>query len=128
MVTSTLVDRDIDDGRKLVAMLDQTGIQVSVALWLFSAEDDVWRLVLSSAALDKDGPRKGYTKVLSAIQSLGTEVHIDLANITIMPESAGIIRSLHKSAQTGRRAHDVRLGRTYIDGTPVDDAYVYRVL
>ena len=51
---TALVDRDIDEGRKLVQALDAEAFSVVAALWYFFSDEDVWRLIIASTKVADD--------------------------------------------------------------------------
>jgi len=51
----TLVERRIDDGRRLIELLTQKGIDVTAAAWVLTSEDGNWFLYIASKDVDKSG-------------------------------------------------------------------------
>lgn len=70
MDKTALVERNIEDGRKLVEALDQAGFQVRAALWFYFSEAGQWRLVVASPLVDQLGPINAYTSVQSVLRNL----------------------------------------------------------
>ena len=52
MVKAALVATEYTTGLEVVRALERSGLQISVALWLYSDEHEDWRFVLASRRLD----------------------------------------------------------------------------
>ena len=68
MVTRTLVDRNIEGGRRLLEILDACAIQICAALWFYLMEEDEWRLLLATKIVDNQGPLAAYEFVRKALE------------------------------------------------------------
>ena len=64
MGTATLVDQEIADGKRLIDALNQAGLSVNSALWLYLPEKETWRLMLTSPIFDKEGSLKTYKEII----------------------------------------------------------------
>jgi hypothetical protein len=64
----------IDAGAQLVAKLDEMGLQVLAAFWLFTAEENKWRLLISTPDVEAMGPLPLIRKINEAQEALGEEV------------------------------------------------------
>jgi hypothetical protein len=127
MDKTTLVDRDIENGRRLIEQLDQAQFQVPAALWYFSPDEGLWRLLIASPLVDEKGPREAYQTIQDAITHLGIS-DLRLDDITVVSPKTPLITELRFYAGTegppyvgGTRLRNSRVGEAYID-----DAYVYR--
>ena len=54
------MDIEIEDGRKLIATLEQKGFPVVAACWVKTVEDPQWFLYLASPVVDARGELRGY--------------------------------------------------------------------
>jgi len=62
MDKKTLVNIDIEEGKKVINLLDNSGMKILSAFWLFLPEIQEWRLMLATPDIDKYGRRKTYEK------------------------------------------------------------------
>ena len=58
----------IDAGAELTRKLDESGLPVTTALWLFVSELNEWRLLFASPEVDTKGPRDVYEKIRAGNQ------------------------------------------------------------
>ena len=74
MVEANLTKELIDAGAKLVEKLDKRGLSPDAAFWLYSPEEQTWKLVLVEVKLAKRGPKAAYAeiqKILASEKDLG---------------------------------------------------------
>jgi len=71
MVKEQLTGSMIDAGAELTKKLDESGLPVTTALWLFVSEVNEWRLLFASPDVGAKGPRDVYEKIQQAINQLG---------------------------------------------------------
>ncbi len=122
----TLVERDIEAGRRLIGALDAADFPVAAALWQFSAEEGAWRLVIASPKVNKEGPRAAYTAIQSIVRETGVVTR--LSQISAVPDNDPVVMAFRIHSGTAGKPY---LGGTYFRRTAVgdvfvDDAYVYR--
>src|SRR5713226_7505744 len=70
MDTDTLVENQIDDGRKLVAQLFRNNCDVTAACWVKTSEEGRWFLYIASTAVDEKGPTAAYREVYGVLRSM----------------------------------------------------------
>src|SRR5579864_1369035 len=71
MYKAPLVTIDFARGTEWLKALDDSDLGVSVALWVYLAEYEGWRFVLSSRRLDAVQPSKAYGLVHDAFEKAG---------------------------------------------------------
>jgi hypothetical protein len=126
MDQATLVDRDIDEGRRVVQTLDQAGFPVVAALWGFFPEAGDWRLLIASPKVNELGPRGAYAAIQQAL--LKAQVSLPLYRVSAVAPEEPLVTELRIFAGTDPAPF---LGGTYlrravIGDTYVEGAYVYR--
>jgi hypothetical protein len=124
MDQATLVSLDVDAGLKILEVLDESQIKVSVALTMVSSDYDDWRFVLSSPSLDQTHMLKAYQKVAEILQGRLTQL---LPPMLILPVKDPFIRQLRKIFGKAEDVSGMRLGGQTIGNRFVLDAYVYRI-
>jgi hypothetical protein len=126
MVETNLTKELIDAGAKLVEKLDKKGLAPDAAFWLYSPDEQMWKLVLVEATLAKKGPKAAYSaiqKILASEKELGT---LRLDDLVLEKPDARIVELIRKALRTGSKITGVRFKNNVIDGTLIDDAYIYR--
>lgn len=71
VVKEQLTGAMIDAGAELTTKLDEIGLPVTAAFWLFVPEVNEWRLMVASPEVSTKGPRDVYEKIRQAIGQLG---------------------------------------------------------
>jgi hypothetical protein len=125
MGKTTLVERDLEQGRRLIETLDQAGFPVVAAFWSFFAEEGLYRLVIASPVVDEKGPLEAYTRIQAALQNLGTP-EFTLDTITALSPYDPLVIDVRLSQATDgppslAQTHLIRVG----SGPPYP-AYLYR--
>ncbi len=126
MVEANLTKELIDTGAKLVQKLDKRGLAPDAAFWLYSPEEQTWKLVLVEVKLAKKGPKAAYAemqKILAGEKELG---NLRLDDLVLEKPDARIVELIRKAMRTGSGITGIRFKNNVIDGTLIDDAYIYR--
>jgi hypothetical protein len=126
MVEADLTKELIDAGAKLVQKLDKRGLAPDAAFWLYSPEEQTWKLVLVEVKLAKKGPKAAYAeiqKILADEKELG---NLKLDDLVLEKPDTRIVELIRKAMRTGSGIAGIRFKNNVIDGTLIDDAYVYR--
>jgi hypothetical protein len=127
VVKEQLTDAMIQAGENLTRKLDEAGVPVVAALWLFDTDLGGWRLVFATPDVDTKGPREVYRKIIAAIESLGPDsAAAPLSVIGLLGPNADLVRLLKVAIQTGTGISRVRFTRNVINGHFIDDALIYR--
>ena len=121
-----MVSMDVSQGSELLATLERAKVKVSVALWMFLAEFDDWRLVISSRQFDTPDPRDAYRRLHDSLAATGVAAKKTPA-IIILPTSDPFVRELRRIFGKTRSVEGMRLGGQMIGDRFVQDAYVYRI-
>ena len=128
VVRETLTDEMILVGKKITERLDDTGIKPNAAFWFFPVDGDVWKLILASSLVRTEGPRKMYMKVHEAIADLPEDLPtLALKDITVVNDRDQLVSLLKKAVKTGIGLSDIRLSKSAINGTYIEDALIYRL-
>ena len=126
LVKEALTDQMITAGAELTERLDRAQWPVVASLWLFDSENNHWRLVLASPAVNQDGPRESYRHVSNALREMNTGVQLE--NVSVVSPEDPVVQVFRSAYRTGRDIEGRRVFRSAINGHFVDDAYLYRIL
>ena len=130
MVITQLTPELIREGTALVEALDRAGRSPEAALWLYSPDLAAWTLLLAESKLGREGPRKMYRAVQKTLQGLRTQnqiEHLSLEHVTLEKPDAPIFKRLTQTVATGHGLDGSRFRRSVVDGTFIEDAYIYRL-
>lgn len=129
MVAATLSSDRIKAGEELVRLLDRKNLRPEAAFWLYDADSQGWKLVLTQAKLRVEGPRSVYRRIQQHLRKLAEPYRKDLPlhHVAVVPPDAPIVSRLRTALRTGPDLSGVRLTNNVIDGTLIEDAYVYRL-
>lgn len=124
MVKEQLTDEMIEAGARLTAQLDEAGVPIVAALWLFQPEINEWRLLFASPEVGTQGPRAVYAKVRQALDGAG-DPRLPLSNIGVTDTDDDLVRLL-KAIRTGPGIARIRFSKNVLEGHFIDDALIYR--
>jgi hypothetical protein len=124
MADSALVERQIADGRNLVAALDLNGFSVFAALWLYRAEVAHWLLIVGTTVVDKYGRHAAYEQLQQIMDS--TESSLALRDVTLAGSDDPLLLTL-ASAIHVEGIGEVRFSNNMINGVLIPDALIYRI-
>ena len=128
MVKTSLVERDLETGARLVRLLDEAGVDVRSALWLYSEETERWKHVIQTPLYESAGPLEAIHAVLDVMREKIPSDELSSGDVIITGRRNDVIRALHTQYHTGPRdIGSIRLAGDIIDRVLIDEAYVYRV-
>lgn len=70
MDQDTLVNEQIESGKRLIDALPPSGFEVRTAFWAKPTEEGKWYLYLSSPVVDEKGQRTAYGQVFDVMRNL----------------------------------------------------------
>lgn len=126
MDKAALVNEDLDKGLKALSALDQSGFNISVALWASFSDYEEPRLVLASRMLDQKQPLDAYGAVLDALRGKKLSGHWS-PSLLILKMADPFIKDLRRIFGHAADVQGMRLGGQSFGGRYISDAYVYRI-
>ncbi len=124
MATATLVNNDIEIGRRIVSALTRASIPVTVYLWAFIPQLQEWQFMVATPLVDTKGPLAAYGEVNRALQKEGVFDDAPLRRIFLRSPNDKVLRSLEKESKAVPQ-EAFRVVNEQIAGNFVEDAYVY---
>lgn len=122
----TLVENDFRAGEALLRALDQAGVKVKAAFWLYLPESNEWRLYLALPDVAQKGPKKAYEVVQTHLEQLRPE-GLSLRNISLVVPDDKLVKLLRSAIKTGPDIAGIRFTGNVINNVLIEDAYIYRV-
>ena len=127
MIEANLTKELIDAGASLVKKLDERGLAPDMAFWLYSSEEQTWKLLLVEVKLAKKGPKAAYSEVQKILAKYAQELgNLKLDDLVLEKPDARIVELIRKAVRTGPAVSGIRFKNNVVDGTLIDDAYIYR--
>ena len=126
MVKTALVETLKEAGNRLIQTLDVSDLEITAALWFYETETDSWRLLLATPLVATEGSRAAYERILQVLSS-HPEIELHLTDITVLPPSDPLLQLLRTAIRTGHTIAGITFSRTVINGTYIEDAYIYRI-
>lgn len=120
-----LTSEMIQAGEDLIRALDRHKFSAKTALWLYTEEQDRWRLIIATPHRRLMGPLKSYKAVDRVLSKIDTP--IDLSSVSLVDTKDRMIKGLSAPFPTRAAARGFRLSHAIIAGRVIDDAYIYRI-
>jgi hypothetical protein len=124
MATATLVNNDIDIGRRIIAALTRAGIPVTVYLWAFIPQLQEWQFMIATPLVDTKGPLAAYTEVNRVLQKAGVFDEVPIRRVFLRSPSDKVLKSLERESRAVPQ-EAFKVVNDQIAGNFVEDAYVY---
>ena len=119
---------DIEGGKRLLKALDEAGVDVRGAFWLYFPEPEEWRIVFVMPKVNKDGPLKAYRLINNELRKLVSIPDMLSLHVTVMDPSDDLIKAMRKSIKTEPDAiEDIFWDKRVVNGVYIDGAYIYRM-
>jgi len=121
---STLVENQIDDGRRFVERFAADGTFVQAAFWVKTAEEGLWFLYVVTEIVDRDGPAAAYRTVHASLRKLG-DTWVASSEIKVVSPSNPIAKDVLAimARHPGRLA--TRYGGKTLGSMAVEQVYIY---
>jgi hypothetical protein len=127
VVKAQLTSAMIDAGADLTTKLDEIGLPVTSAFWLFVPEMNEWRLLFASPEVRTTGPRGVYEKIRQAIEDLGAKAAtVPLSVVGVLDPNEDLVRLLRTAVRAEAGLNRIRFSKNVINGHFIDDALIYR--
>ncbi len=128
MVETDLSKDLIDAGAELIRRLDDGGMQPDAAFWFYFRDTRAWKLVLAEVKVGKTGPKEIYRNIQRTLNAAGEALQpLELDDIALAKPDAPMVELLRLAIRTGPGIGGVRFTQNVINGTLIEDAYIYRL-
>lgn len=128
MVVEALTQERIRAGKALIKELDRANLAPDAVFWLYSSETDSWKLVIAELKVTTEGPSNVYRRIREQLKALSRYRHVlALEDIRLTTPDDNLVRLLRRALRTGPKDVGIRFKGNVIDGTLIEDVYIYRV-
>ncbi len=102
-----MIDLKIDQGRKILELLDKTNLKIKSSFWIQWPETNEWKLVFCTDKLNAKGPKYIYREIQKIILGKQNKItSINLSEIVLIDDK----HSLNKSKNLCNECFDVNEG------------------
>jgi hypothetical protein len=122
MAATTLVESRIEQGEKLLRLLDDADLKIYAAYWMLSEESESWILNFASKKLSVLGLRGSYGRLQSVL--LESEVDIPLHAMHVLDPADRYLNLLTSSVRVDNSR--VTFSNNVIDGIRLPEMVIYR--
>jgi hypothetical protein len=123
MDSTAMVNDLVVAGSALLTALEEAGVEVRSAFWLFESENGGWRLVLSMPLVDREGTRAAYEAIRRVLPS---DLYLrNISPVSPNDETVRLISSAVRVEGKGRTG-PVRFTNNTINNVLIEDAVIYR--
>ena len=112
MVKKTVVGMDIEEGRKFIELLQNSGVPLSAALWE-KTPFEFWKLNIVTPLVEQFGIKETYRRLDHILSNARERPAIDLLNVSVLTPRASFFRDLRRVFRNARERP--------VNGQPVGD-------
>lgn len=124
-----LTDDMVETGDELLRKLDESGLPIQAAFWMFMPEINEWRLLIASPEVSAKGPLSVYERIRVALEQMGEKaLAAPLSMIGLLDADAELVRLFRSFQKVRQGVGRLRLSKNAINGHFIDDALIYRVI
>jgi hypothetical protein len=123
--TDVLVDSKIEDGRKIIAEMAKEGYPASVAFWLKPTSEGLWRLYISSPAIEDGKVGDAYVALYDCLQRV-PNASVSMSHVKLLQDGRRIAQeAITIRDREPNRYLPIRLHGQYLGGMSIEEAYIY---
>lgn len=102
MYVRNLGAEEIESGRRVLHAMKESGMRVTAALWAYSSETGIWRLVIATHEVDRKGPIASYIRLSKLLLEERPATDLSDIDISLVSPRDSYIREIrsryHKAA------------------------------
>lgn len=126
MAAAVLVDADVEMGRELLRILDETKFPVTAAAWIYFPDIEEWRLVIRTPKAEKNLQQALLELAVSLDERGDLRKRLDLSRVKLVPPKDKMLAAMGSIVKV-EGISSIRFSRNVINGVLIDDALIYRL-
>jgi hypothetical protein len=126
MAAAVLVESDVEMGRELLRILDETKFPVTAAAWIFFPDIEEWRLVIRTPKAERNLQQALLELAVSLDQRGDLRKRLDLSRVKLVPPEDKMLAAMGSVVRV-EGTSNIRFSRNVINGVLIDDALIYRL-
>lgn len=129
MVETYLTKEMIEAGAALIRKMDESSIQPDAAFWFYFPDIQAWKLVIAEVKVGRKGPKEVYRQIQKLLGKFSKEMKgLSLDDVALTRPDAPMVALLRIAMRTGPGISGIRFKNNVINGTLIEDAYIYRLI
>jgi hypothetical protein len=124
MDTVTLVENRIEEGQRLLDLLEKEGVAVRAACWVKPFERDRWSLYIATPSVDEKGMLGAYLQLVTVLGLMG-DGWLTTSDIALVGERHPIVQDALDILRRFPHRKPIPSPRTLVGGISVEEIYVY---
>jgi hypothetical protein len=120
-----LLPEVIEEGRRLVKAVRNSGITITAALWMYETEPERWRLMLISPSYDRADPLDAYSALSAVVDSMNPPIRFDVTAVSFMRLADRRRKALRRFLKSNVRDSDTVIEGASLEGQYVEAMYFY---
>jgi hypothetical protein len=126
MAPQTLLNDDIDRGRRTLAALDAAGFDVRAAFWVLDEASGDWRFSIAEPTVDQTGTHTLYERMATVLA--GKADVLPLREIYVLSPEDPMVTLVRRAVSTPADAIvGINFRGNVVMGTAVPDMYIFRM-
>ncbi len=128
MATATLLNYEIEEGKRFLDALNEAGLSIDSSLWIYESERELWQLMLTSPLCNTGGTLKAYEAILKVFRQVEPALKIDWTSLVAVGPKHELIEGLRQlQCQFNLDFSGRRIVNNMVDRMLIEDAYVYQI-
>ena len=130
MDKTTLVEKQIQEGKLFLSELDKAGLEIKAAFWMYDETDSSWKLMIASSS-EKLNINKNildaYGTLTNIIRSIPNLSLLSSSDIVLIPLDHPLIKNIGPLIKTDSVIVDMRFSNTLLNNIYVEGMHLYRM-
>jgi hypothetical protein len=124
MDQGTLVEKQVDDGARVIAKLRESGFDVAAAWWMKSSDEGQWFLYIASKDVGDRGIKAAYHTIHTTMGTLGP-LWVDRFEVKLVEPQNPIAQDVLGIMARYPDRTPTRYGGRKLGNVAIDDSYIY---
>ena len=126
-LTGREAEVELSWGKHRAAFVGRPDVRVRAAFWWYFPESQEWRLVIATPLVDEVGPLSAYGRIQAELNAISPSLTLSLQNISLISPKDERVKAFKKQLKIAPNPGGVRFTHSALNGTYIEDAYVYRL-
>ncbi len=121
----TLVESQIEDGRTLLAELEQRGFPVKAACWLKTTDDPQWFLYIATPIVEKQRGAKPYEQIQAIVREIPQPFWIEPLDVKLIGATEPITKAVLEMLRRYPGKRPIHYTGEHLGDASIEGAYIY---
>lgn len=124
---TTLVDKQVEEGKTLLKKLDEKNFNIKAAFWIF---DQSWKFALASSSHELDvnkNPLNAYKALAEVLQTISNLSMLSISDIVLMSLNDPLIKNISSVIKTDSGISDMIFANSMLNNTYIEGMHLFRM-